>query len=96
MIEMVSFVEQWLPITIDNVKPYYFVSNYGRIFSTYSNTFIEQQLTENGYLTVGLMANDGNRIHRKVHRLVMNFIIGYGILNGQLQKKMYSTLLIII
>lgn len=71
MIEMVYFVEQWLPITIDNIKPYYFISNYGRVFSTYSNSFIEPQLTENGYAMVGLMTNNGNRIHRKVHRLVM-------------------------
>ena len=71
MVEMVYFVEQWLPIIIDNVKPYYFISNYGRVFSMYSNSFIEPQLTENGYLMVGLMTNEGNRIHRKIHRLVM-------------------------
>lgn len=71
MIEMVCFIEQWLPITINNVKPYYFISNYGRVFSIYSNSFIEPQLTENGYFIVGLMTNNGNRIHRKVHRLVM-------------------------
>lgn len=70
MIEMVRFVEQWLPITVDNVKPYYFISNYGRVFSIYSNSFITPQPNENGYLQVGLMTDNG-RIHRKVHRLVM-------------------------
>jgi hypothetical protein len=71
MVEMVKFVEQWMLITVDNIKPIYYISNYGRIFSIYSNSFITPQQTENGYLQVGLTTNSGSRIYRKVHRLVM-------------------------
>ena len=71
MIEMIKMVELWKIITIDNVKPYYYISTFGRVYSKKSNRFINPQYNENGYLQVGLMTNNGNKIYRKVHRLVM-------------------------
>lgn len=74
MIEFCKPIEEvWLPACSigDDLKPYYTVSNYGRVFSTYSNSLIAPQINHNGYLTVGLMLSNGNRVHRKVHRLVM-------------------------
>lgn len=55
---------------VKNIKPYYWISNYGNIFSTYNNKFIIPQFNYAGYLQVGLMTYTG-RIHVKVHRLVM-------------------------
>lgn len=71
MVAMVRLVEKWKLITVDNIKPYYWISTFGRVYSTNTNTFIVPQFNHNGYLQVGLMTNDGGRIHRKVHRLVM-------------------------
>lgn len=71
MIEMVKIIEQWKLISTENVKPYYYVSTFGRVYSTFTNTFLKQQVTENGYLVVGLMTADSGRIYRKVHRLVL-------------------------
>ena len=67
---MVKFREIWLPINIEDVKPYYFISNYGRIYSNISNTFIIPHKNHSGYLQASLMTNSG-RIFRKVHRLVL-------------------------
>ena len=71
MIKLVHYVEKWKLITIDNIKPYYWISTFGRVYSTCTNSFINPQYTHSGYLQVGLMTNDGGRIYRKVHRLVM-------------------------
>lgn len=60
------------------IKPYYLVSNFGRVYTTYYNKFVEPQLNENGYLAVGIVTQKG-RIHRKVHRLELstfNYIPG--------------------
>lgn len=77
-------VEQWKPITVDNVKPYYLVSTYGNIFSTYYNKYLIPHDNDHGYLQVSLMTNNGGRIFRKVHRLVMiTFAYVYGCENLQ-------------
>lgn len=68
--EMVKFVEIWSSINIEDVKPYYLISNYGRIYSLYSNTFIIPHENHSGYLQASLMTNTG-RVFRKVHRLVL-------------------------
>lgn len=70
MVEMIKYVEKWLPITIDNVKQYYTISTYGRIFNNLTNSFMQPQVNHNGYLFIGLTTHTG-RVHRKIHRLVM-------------------------
>lgn len=70
--QLFPLIEEWrmIPNIFDDIKPYYYISNYGRIYSSYNNIILEQQYNHSGYLQVGLMTNTG-RIHRKVHRLVM-------------------------
>lgn len=71
MVNMYRIIEEWLPIIIDNVRPYYTISTQGRVFSTAFNKFLIPHENDHGYLQVSLMTNDGNRIFRKVHRLIM-------------------------
>ena len=55
----------------DNLKPYYYISIYGKVYSFYTNKVLETCIKENGYVAVSLNTNDNQRIQRKVHRLVM-------------------------
>lgn len=69
----VYIVEFWKPITNDivyNVKPYYIISNYGRLFSKKSNKFINGGLTPNGYNTISLQTYDGH-FCTSINRLVL-------------------------
>lgn len=70
--DTIDYNEYFIELTdkIPYIKPYYWVSNYGRIFSTYTNSFLIPHANENGYLQVSLMTETG-RIFRKVHRLVL-------------------------
>ena len=82
MINVINTVdcEMWSPIVIynDNIKPYYFISTYGRVYSLATNAFIIPHENHNGYLQVSLMTETG-RVFRKVHRLVMlTFAYFYG------------------
>ena len=64
--------ELFLPITIENVVPgRYYISNYGRIFTLSTNTFVKPQMNDKGYLRLHLSSTDGNRKTYFVHRLVM-------------------------
>lgn len=55
----------------DNINDYYLIDRKGNIFSQFSNKFLSQIVTENGYKAVSLNTKDGKRIQRKVHRLLM-------------------------
>lgn len=71
--DTIDYNEFFIELTSDkipNIKQYYWVSNYGRIFSTNTNSFLVPHANENGYLQVSLMTETG-RIFRKVHRLVL-------------------------
>ena len=41
--------EEWRKILYDNIKPIYWVSNYGRIFSENTNHVMEVKLNNCGY-----------------------------------------------
>ena len=71
MIQPVMRME-WVPIPSleDNIKPYYYISNTGLVYSTYYNKFIIPHENHAGYLQVSLMTETG-RVFRKVHRLVI-------------------------
>lgn len=68
--------ELWLPVThmmIFAVKPYYLISNYGRVYSTNIQSIL---LTHGGgrdkaYLYVSLRTEFGNNYYIAIHRLVM-------------------------
>ena len=66
--------ELWLPLTnevVPNIQPHYLISNFGRVYSKYTNKILTPTLTKEGYLTVTLRStlNSGNRY--LLHRLVM-------------------------
>lgn len=64
--------EIWLPIiAIPNLQDWYYVSNYGRIYSKFTNLLIAPRLIGHGYLTVTLRTKDNKPIDLLVHRLVM-------------------------
>jgi hypothetical protein len=55
----------------DNICPYYIINRYGDIYSRFSGIYIKQITTDKGYKVVSLDTIEGNRIQRRVHRLVM-------------------------
>lgn len=61
--------EIWLPITQYNLKSYYLVSDYGRIFSMYTKKIISPFFSRDGYYVAKLTRNDGTLIGVGVHRL---------------------------
>lgn len=64
--------EIWLPVTsILNLQDWYYVSNYGRVYSKFTNLLIAPRFIGRGYLTVTLRTKDNKPIDILVHRLVM-------------------------
>lgn len=63
--------ELWLPITAYNLKPYYMISNKGRLFSTRTRKMLSPFLSRDGYFVTKLTQNDGKLIGVGVHRLVL-------------------------
>lgn len=64
--------EIWKPVTaIPNLQDWYYVSNYGRIYSKFTNSLIAPRFIGRGYLIVTLRTKDNNAIDILVHRLVM-------------------------
>lgn len=79
--------EIFTTISIDKVKPYYMLSNYGKVININTGKEIIPHVTENGYLQVSLMTYNG-RIFRKVHRLVLlSFYYFPGCENLQVNHK---------
>lgn len=69
-----SIVEYWLPITEDlvpKILPYYYISTYGRVYSTKYNKFLNCCKNGSGYNEVCLRLNDTTRKLHRVHRLMM-------------------------
>ena len=65
--------EVLLPITNDmipNIKPYYYISNYGRVFHIHTGKYLEQAMDTNGYMFVTLSTYTGTK-HCSIHRLVL-------------------------
>lgn len=76
--------EVWLPITesvIPNIKPYYYISNKGRVWSTYHNRLLLLTFDEiTGYLYTTLVRYNQRPKSCLVHRLemmVFSMIPGY-------------------
>ena len=68
--------EIWVAITdsvVPNVKPYYFVSNFGRVFTNTNNHIMQQTESNCNYLMVGLALYGPPPIKNTyVHRLVLS------------------------
>lgn len=74
LIEIMYF-EEWKDINFYNIKTgAYQISSFGRVFSNTSNKILSPAIS-NGYLTVQLSTNSGDRVTFYIHRLVaMAFI----------------------
>ena len=65
--------EVWKDITeqhIPGIRPWYLVSNYGRIYSKATNSIIKQSIINSGYVRVQLMSYNKSKIDVLVHRIV--------------------------
>lgn len=64
--------EIWKPVTgIPNLQDWYYVSNYGRIYSRFTGLLIKPAQRRDGYLIVLLRTKDNLPIALTVHRLVI-------------------------
>ena len=71
--EVVVPISDWL---VPNIRPIYFVSNIGNIYTISGNcnkpiSELRKSITNKGYYRVTLYFNDGTNKHFSVHRLVM-------------------------
>lgn len=64
--EFRDITEQMVP----GIRPYYMISNYGRIFHKYKNQILSTNIDTKGYLYKPL-AIEGGSINCRIHRLVM-------------------------
>lgn len=71
IISPISFVnEVWMPMSKlvhPNLLPYYYVSNYGRIYSTATRHCLRGAFDTNGYLYVSLHVEDGTEYLGKIN-----------------------------
>ena len=67
--------ELWTNITeynVPNIKYGYYISNYGRAYSTLSNSFLTPVITENGYYRISLYDTVKKvSLYHLLHRSVM-------------------------
>jgi hypothetical protein len=71
--DLIAIDEQFVQLTdfcIPGLYDYYLVSNYGRIFNKYSNSFLSIQIGTDGYYQVNLSGSFGSKLMR-INRLVM-------------------------
>ena len=65
--------EIWLPITyIPNIQNWYYVSNYGKIYSKLSNHLIRPRYIGHGYHEITLRLKSNSPIDQLVHRIVLS------------------------
>lgn len=78
--ELIPAMELWKPITdksVPGVRPFYWVSDLGRIFNTNTNRFVPQYDDANrGYLLITLATDHGN-VTKSIHRIVMIEFVGF-------------------
>lgn len=61
--------EEWKPYYED--PEHYFISNYGRVYSTWVERIMEPRKKKTGYLYVGIHKGEGHKaFNRYVHRMV--------------------------
>lgn len=74
--------EYWVKINdrmVPNIKPYYWISNMGRVYSEFNDSILCQQLDYRGYCVINLRLNNNKNKLSKVHRLVaLGFILCIG------------------
>lgn len=71
---MIHNDEKWLKITNDmipNIQPWYYISNYGRIYSILRKQMISHRCNNRGYHLVTLRSINNTPIDVLVHRILM-------------------------
>lgn len=64
--------EIWKPMCrFGNEKPYYYISNYGRVYSIYSNCLIRLRSNSNGYMYLCAYNEDNSFTNIAIHRAVL-------------------------
>lgn len=66
--------EIWADIldnNINNIKPWYKISNYGRVFNKATGCLVRTNIINSGYIRVQLRSNDNCKIDALVHRIVL-------------------------
>lgn len=69
--------EIMVPITniiVPDVRPYYWITNYGRVYNAYTDKFMAQVIDSKGYYYVALSTSRNGRCYKqicRVHRLVL-------------------------
>lgn len=58
-------------VLVPNVRPYYMISNYGRVFHKFSNRFLAPSIDSKGYLYTHLQTIDSTPATVRIHRLVL-------------------------
>lgn len=62
--------ELWEFIPYENLKPQYYVSTYGRVFSKLTGCILRDRFTTDGYKIITLDNKDGTHRNYLIHRLV--------------------------
>lgn len=78
MLNIIKRIE-WIkiPPLDDKIKPYYYISNTGLVYSIYSNNFIIPHINHAGYLQVSLMTEEIHSICR-YYEIYKSLYNGYG------------------
>lgn len=66
--------EVFIPISSDliaRIKPWYLISNYGKVFSLKSNRLLKPTISNSGYLVVTLRTYDEIGVTTQIHRIEM-------------------------
>ena len=67
--------EIFFPRDLYDLKPYYWISNYGRIINKYTMKEIKGEISNSGHRRVGLMTNSNRHLKLLVHRLVAIYFV---------------------
>ena len=59
-------------INLNNIKNYYYISEIGEVYSTYSNKILKPKCDKDGYFSISLCTNNNERKTYYIHQLVIN------------------------
>lgn len=72
-IQFIPIEEIYVPVTeklVPNIKPFYWISNYGNLYSTFKNKLISPGIDSKGYPYAALATLNGPK-NMRIHRLVL-------------------------
>ena len=76
-ITMIHHDEEWINIKtlIPELKPYYFISSYGRVYNINTGKLMKIFVVPNGYYAITLTLENGKQKRFYIHRLVASVFI---------------------